>query len=367
MRNQEKSYISPRKVGARLNFTDHENYRSLEKLGIAFDSRDLKKMAAAIQFAGDSNLAPLTTPSITTPVQFLQAWLTGFVNVLTQARRIDELVGVAVQGGWEDEQIVQGVLEKTGQAVPYGDQTDVPLSSWNVNFESRNIVRFEEGIKVGRLEEARAAKIRLDTATAKREAAARSLEISRNTVGFYGYNDGENRTYGFLNDPALPAYVPSPNGAGGTSFWYDKTFLEIVADIKIMLSYVRVQSGDLIDPERTDMTLALPTNRVDQLSTVSDFGISVRDWMTKSYPRVRVVSAPELNNANASEAVAYMYAETVEDSGTDDNRTFVQVVPQKFMTLGVDQQAKAYIEDYTNATAGIMCKRPYAVFRMTGI
>jgi len=366
MKTPEKSYISPRNVRA-LHFTDHKNFRDLERLGITFDSRDLAKMEKAL-FATDDNLtAPLTAPSIGTPVQFLQAWLTGFVEVITQARRIDDLVGLVVQGAWTDEEVVQGILEQTGNATPYGDQTNVPLSSWNVNFERRTIVRFEEGMKVGRLEEGRAAAMRLDSAGAKREGAANALEIQRNSVGFYGYNDGLGRTFGFLNDPSLSGYVPVANGASGFPEWPTKTFLEITADIRTAMSALRSQSKDVIDPERVDLTIAIATGSVDYLTVTSDFGISVRDWLTKAYPHARVISAPELTDANGGDSVFYVYAESVADSGTDDGRTWVQVVPQKFMTLGVEQQAKAYIEDYSNATAGLLLKRPYAVVRFSGI
>ncbi len=364
MRAQEKSFIAPRKVGS-LKFTQTEKFRDLQRIGIGFDDRSLRNMAAI--FAQDSALtSPLTVPSITTPVQFLQAWLTGFVEVVTAARRIDELVGIVTQGSWEDEEVVQGVLEQTGKAQPYGDYTNVPMSSWNVNFERRTIVRFEEGMKVGRLEEARAAAIRNSSADSKRNAAANALQIQRNAVGFYGYNDGDNLTYGFLNDPALPAYINLPNGAGGSSDWSTKTFLEITSDLRSSLAQLRAQSKDLIDPERVNITLGIATSCVDYLTVTSDFGVSVRDWMTKAYPKVRVVSAPELDAANGGDNVFYLYAETVDNSGTDDNRTFVQVVPTQFMTLGVMQMTKAYEEDYTNATAGVMCKRPYAVVRCSG-
>jgi hypothetical protein len=164
----------------------------------------------------------------------------------------------------------------------------------------------------------------------------------------------------------LPAYIPLPNGASGFPQWSTKTFLEICSNIRVGMATLRQQSQDLIDPERTDITLAIATDSVDFLTVTSDFGISVRDWLTKTYPRVRVVSAPELSAANGGDNVYYLYAETVADSGSDDNRTFIQVVPQKFMTLGVMQMTKSYEEDYTNATAGIMCKRPYAVVRFSG-
>jgi hypothetical protein len=44
----------------------------------------------------------------------------------------------------------------------------------------------------------------------------------------------------------------------------------------------------------------------------------------------------------------------------------VQVVPSKFQVLGVEKGAKGYKEDYSNATAGVFCKRPFAVVRRTG-
>jgi hypothetical protein len=44
----------------------------------------------------------------------------------------------------------------------------------------------------------------------------------------------------------------------------------------------------------------------------------------------------------------------------------LQVVPAKFKVLGVEQKAKGYMEDYSNATAGAMLKRPYAMVRYYG-
>ena len=45
----------------------------------------------------------------------------------------------------------------------------------------------------------------------------------------------------------------------------------------------------------------------------------------------------------------------------------IQPIPTKFQVMGVQQLAKAYEEDYSNATAGAMCKRPYAIVRYYGI
>lgn len=366
MRNKsrELSHIEGRNVRP-LNFTQVEKYGDLARIGIGMDERNVQKMYEGIGM--DAIQQGVTTPSIPNLVQFLQNWLPGFVKVLTAARKIDELIGITTAGNWEDEQIVQGVLENTGTAVPYGDYTNVPLSSWNVNYTPRTVVRFEEGMRVGRLEEARAARERVNSGESKRESAGLALEIQRNTVGFNGYNAGQNLTYGFLNDPNLPAYVTVATGASTSTLWSRKTYLEIIADIRAGIVAIRTASQDQIDPEKTPITLAIATNSVDYLSVTSNFGNSVRDWLTETYPNVRVCSAPQLNSANGGANVFYMYADRVEDLSTDDGRTWVQVVPAKFQLLGVQQMAKGYEEDYSNATAGVMLKRPYAVYRATGI
>lgn len=350
----------------------------LRKLGIAMDSQSLSEMYNAYRkyaaqdgnaFAMDSDfVAPLSTPSLMTPIQFLQTWSPGFVNAVTRAMRADEAIGVSTIGRWEDEQIVQGFAEKTGRAKPYQDETNVPFSSYNTNFESRNIVRFEEGMKIGRLEEARAAAMNYNSADAKRQAAAQALEIERNFVAFYGYNAGANRTYGILNDPSLPAYVTVANGAAGTPTWATKTALEIIQDIIAAAQALQTQSGDLIDPERMPTTLLLPTPVFQYLKVVSTLvSNSVYDWLKSNFPAMRVMSCPEFAAANGGANVFYLYAEDFGDGSTDDGRVWMHMVPARFVTLGVQQLTKGYEEDYCNATAGVMLKRPWAIVRRSGI
>src|SRR5574343_897239 len=192
----QRSYIGPRQVKA-ANITAQDVndalLADLPKYGINLTPNVVRQMIRAQEahFAAmgmDSLQGLTTTASITTPIQFLQNWLPGYVNIVTAARKIDALVGIMTAGSWEDEEIVQGVLEHTGSATPYGDYTNVPESSWNANFERRTVVRMEEGLRVGRLEEARASRIRMDSAGEKRNADQLALEIERNKIGFYGYN-----------------------------------------------------------------------------------------------------------------------------------------------------------------------------------
>lgn len=343
-------------------------FGQLKMIGIDVSDRVVAEMMAGMGLDAAPDLQPLVgLANVGAPLQFLQAWLPGFVAIATAARKIDEIVGVTTVGSWEDEEIVQGAIEPVGLAQAYGDHNNIPLASWNVNFERRSIVRFEQGISVGILEEARTAKMRVNTSAQKRNAASLALDILRNRIGFYGWNGGAGRTYGYLNDPNEPAYTNFPNGASASPLWSTKTFLEITADIRLMTAALRTQSQDLIDPEKDATTLTLATATIEYLTVTSDFGISVRQWIKETYPAMRIVSAPELNGANGGANVAYLQAEKVTDGMSDDGgQVWLQMVPTRFMTLGVEKHAKNYIEDYSNATAGVMLKRPYALVRKSG-
>lgn len=366
--SRELLYIAPRDVRAvEMSAEDASDYALLSHFGINLDPQHLARMAANAGYGMDAQ-APVTQASITVPIQFLQNWLPGFVRVNTAARKADELMGISTLGSWEDEEIVQGILEPIGGAVPYGDYTNVPLSSWNTNFVRRTVVRFEKGLKVGALEAARAARIRVDSAGEKRGSAALALDIQRNLIGFNGFNSGNDRTYGFLNDPGLPAYVTvAATGTGSSTTWASKSMLQIITDIQVAAAQLQNQSQDTINPQDVDITLGVATAVYQYLATPSDLGYSVIKWLKDTYPRMRVVSAPQLNAANGGANVFYMYAEKVEDGASDDSRVWLQCVPAKFQALGVEKISKAYVEDYTNATAGAMCKRPYAVVRYSGV
>jgi hypothetical protein len=370
--SQVHSHISGKAVRPFRDFNPRE-YQALSKIGIHLSPRDVRQMQMASADSQETGMDalqyPSTTPSITNPIQFLQNWLPGFVNIITQARRIDMIIGITTAGDWEDEEIVQGELENLGTAVPYGDTTNIPLSDWNANWNTRTVVRFEEGMAVGLLEEARSAKIKVNSSDQKRVSATLALEIQRNRIGFFGYNNGLNYTFGFLNDPNATAYVEFANGAtSGSPAWATKTFMDITADFRTMFSALRTQSGDNVDPKMVDITVAVATAVVDYLTIPPVYGAgSVLSWLQDNYPRVRIVSAPELDAANAGDNVCIMFADSVsDDASTDDGKTWLQVVPAKFKVLGVEQKAKGYMEDYSNATAGAMLKRPYAMVRYYG-
>ena len=144
-------------------------------------------------------------------------------------------------------------------------------------------------------------------------------------------------------------------------------FAEITAYINNAANELRTQSGSNVDPFNDDITLAVASDAIGALAVATDFNVSVMDWIAKTYPKMRVVSIPEFTDANGGASVFYMFAENLKGDSTDNGRTFDQIVPSKLRALGNEARLKGFTEAYSNATAGVFCKRPYLVIRRSGI
>lgn len=348
-----------------------DGINALSRVGVVYSDfalqtyRQAYGMDAAVTIPGLSvNPGQANAPYM----QFLQTWLPGQVHVVTQARKADQLFGVTTVGSWEDEEIIQEILEMVGVAQPYSDLGSVPLSSWNLTYEKRGVARFEEGFSVGELEGLRSGRIGVNASQAKRDAAALALEIARNRVAFFGYvNATSYPIYGALNDPNLPAYQTLPSGVT----WDAANRAQIISDLMFAMASLRKGSKEVVDPTTDRLKLVIASDKIDYLNTPSgtgaEMGETAKDWLTKNYPNVTVESCVEFNGANGGSDIFYLYAESVAESGTDGGSVIEQMVPVRLRALGVDTSCKQVTEDFTNATSGILCKRPFAVFRGTGI
>lgn len=351
---------------------DGASMDDLAMLGLQFSPGAVHELRRAYQgFSMDAAAGPATVnmASAGVPVQFLQTLLPGTVRVVTAARKIDDLIGRTIAGNWDDEEIVQTIVELTGQAQPYGDYTDGPLANFKTDFERRTVIRFLMDMEVQILEEERAARIRQNSGELKRSASGQALAIEHNRIGFYGYSDGESRTYGFLNDPNLPDYQTVPAGDAGGTLWKNKTFMEITGDLLIAASRLRVVSREVIDPEKTPCVLALSSSIREFLNKTNDHGMSVKQWIKENYPNWRIDSAPELDGANGGANVFYLFAEEIPggDGEAGTQKVIDQYVPAVFRLLGVERKAKGVYEAHSSATAGVLVKVPFAITRYTGV
>lgn len=294
-------------------------------------------------------------------LEWLQSWLPGVVRAATQPSTIDEIVGVMTAGEWSDEEVLIRSASPVAKAELYGDHTNIPLASVNTGDDARGVVRFEQGFQVSILEEERQGRAGYDIASEKRVSAELSLELSRNRVGFYGFAAPNSRTFGLLNDPNLPAYVSA------SAPWATATFDQMVADLNAMEGRIDAAGRGIIKDDMA-RTLVIPTGFRQYMNKTNSFGMTVYQWYTQNYPNTRVITSPELLGANGGANVAYMFVDSVPVTGnTATDQTIIQIVPARFRVLGTEQRAKGYIEDFSNATAGVMVLKPWAVQRLTGL
>ena len=343
--------------------------RRLKELGaLSLDAAQAKTIdrdhLAQLGISLDSALTGPAVNSSALMSSLLETMLPGVVRISTSVRLIDEIAGVRTVGRWEDERIGMRAASPVGKAELYGDTSNIPLASYSTSLEYRHVVRFEQGFMVGKLEESRQSIEGFNAAAEKRDSVNESLEMARNRLGFLGFNGGSNLTYGLLNDPSLPAYQTA------TSVWTGATvFSVIIGDLQRMISALETQSAGNFQ-DNMNVTLVLPLGYravLNKVNPVSATGETVRSWLDAQLPNVRYIFAPEFVGANAAANVAYMFIENMKGANDSDGSTISQLVPEKFRILGSENRIKGYIEDATNALAGILIERPWAFTRMTGI
>ena len=307
----------------------------------------------------DSALVGPAGPSGSAQVEFLRNWLPGTVRQLTTVRMIDRIAGIQESGNWFDLEVVQKTLSHVAKAELWGDSSNVPLANYKHGYETRSVVNFEQGYETTRLAEARENAAGINMQQEKRGSAILSLEIARQDVGMRGFAGGAMRVFGLLNDPGLLAYETATT-------WTGKTFDQKVADIQSWTDQLFVQAGGHVD-NNTEMLLVLPNGYQSAMTTPNTLGMSVLAWAKENYPNMRVEYAPEFIAANGGANVAYLVAERVEDGSDDGGQALIQIVPAKLVNVGSEQRVKSFIEDFANATAGVIVKRPYLIVRVSGL
>lgn len=319
--------------------------------------------ALGLSIAEDADVDGVLEQTGFTPLQYLQYPLNKPIEVLTTPCLIDKIAGrMTGTIDWEMENVIQPAIENTGVPRLYGDDADVPFASFNTDFELRTIQRFELGCRVGRLEDARFAKMGAlgfksphDT---KRASIAKAFQLLQDEIGFRGMINGSGVTEGLFTDHNLLGAETLPNG--GTWLTTSNTYEKICADIRFLFGTLNSQTDTHFDGMAGDKCqLVLPPLYKNALTTANSLGKTVLEWLKENYPGCEVVAAPRAKNANgAAGGVIMLIADEL-----GGNEVIKQIVPTVMRLLGVEQRMKHVAEDYTFATAGVIVKQPLGIVR----
>lgn len=338
---------------------------AFDEIGFSFDKSALDTLMS-IQGGKacgmDASPDMQTTPSASAAVQFLQHWMPDTIELLTTANDLDKALPRVLAGRFQDEVIVQAIAELTGMAAPYSDRGAGNFADFNINYEVRHVVRQRVDMEVGRYEEMTSAEAHVNAAELKRNAVRRILETTRNIIGYKGYFEGVNRTYGLLNDPNLGAYETVAAGASASTEWKNKTALEIQRDILAAISKLSAQCAGNFDSDSDRFIILISQKVKDYLNKSNEYKLTVKAWLKENYPNVELRTSAWLNGANGDQNVMYVFADSL-----GGHKVMYNLVEDVLRLMGVAQLGVITQEQYANACAGVMVVQPLGIVRYTGI
>lgn len=322
---------------------------AMERMGFTVDSAifdDSKYMGILKSYAQDAGLS-LGEGNIPALGQFFQFWFPDTVRALYRGRSAKQVYGVDQVGDWTTEQVVQPKLELTGDMALYDDFSRPPLTSYNLGWATLDTVRFEVGVEVTKLEEARAAGMRQNAYQLKKEAIILKNDIFMNKVFWDGFADlGNNRkrVYGILQSIGEANNMP-----------IDILAAEVDDVQKEMARWVQNLTNNLagnFDPTRDAIVFNLPLAWQSVMIKTTEYGWSVSDWLKKQYPNVEIRYSVEL------EDLAIVFAPMVDGVG---KKTVSLLQTSALRLIGAVPTQKGMQECYSSSVAGALVACPAAI------
>lgn len=340
---------------------------SIIRAGYGGDKAAINAFATMDNSAASAQI-PMNTNAL---AQFFQHWQSGIVRTATAPRNAEKILGYTQSGSFETEQVVIRSLEQHAGVSAYGDLSDVEHASYTVAHPYRHVVRFQAGLETSLLENLRQSATGINAIEEKRAAVRRAFAINDNAVALFGYNGGSNRTYGLFNDPNIEPYQDVPMGTSGAQDWGGKTWLEKINDIMMSVNRIVMNTNTGFNPINDNFCWVIPARIQTELASMNDLGTqSITDWITKTYPKMRIETLPELSEIAGGADAWYMFAEKAMDvdDSTDDGQV-ISILSQvkMFLVSTLPNSGGGVDEKYASATAGVFVKRPILVTRASGM
>lgn len=303
--------------------------------------------------ASDSTPSMITTPNGSIPAAFTTYFDPQVVRVALAPLKSEKIMEPVQRGTWDDTDLQFMIVEPTGQATAYGDYDNDGTADANVNWERRQTFHFQTHVKVGDQEASRAARMNLNVAGEKQQAAIMTLNRLRNKINFFGIEGLEVR--GILNDKDLPAPITPAAGAK----WSTKSPEDIVADVLNLYADAQKRSDGTLEMD-SPMTLALSPNLEPVLGRTNSYGLDIKKQLTLKFPGLRIETAPEYATANGE--LVQLIPDRV--MGYEVGNT---VFTERLRFHRTEIRTSSYAQKLSAGTAGAVIKYPYGIAQMLGV
>jgi hypothetical protein len=320
------------------------------------------EIGSNLSLAMDAQPTLVTTPNAGIPFFFTQFVDPEIVRILQTPNKGAMLYGEQKKGDWTTQTALFQVVENTGEVSSYGDFNENGRSDVNMDWVSRQSYLFQTIIEYGDLEVDRAGEARLNLVAEKQRAAALTLDKFEDYCYHFGVANLAN--YGILNEPSLPAAMtPTTKAAGGVKWVNNGAVVaqasEIYADFQMLFNQLTANSFGYIDMN-SRFKLVFPNAVASALSAVNSFGITIREFISKTFPNVEYVTDPRFTTASGN--VVQLIAETF-----DGTKTGECAFNEKMRDHQVVRALSSYKQKRTGGTWGFILRRPLAVAQLLGV
>lgn len=340
----------------------------MRKQHIYLDSAKLAEVQGIGVFNGVKMMdaQPGFSPAnINMPAGILSQVSVNVVENILQYRAGDEALGgrQKLLDFYQQEYYVP-MVERLGSSVPYNDYDDAISAGINLSFDKTGHYRFSNNVVVGELEEAQLSAANVNARDYITSASSEALMIEFNRVAFNGYvdNGGKNLVYGLLNNPSLNAYENS------TKKFADMSWEEVVTFFSSAMAKIRKQSGNNIQ-RGSKLRAVVSAKAFDYLRLkYTNLGVNVLTEIQRSMETIgvefKIISAIELDNANANQDVIYFILEN-NLGGVSDTTTlgYSEIARMGNVVVG----SSYTMQKMSVGTTGAVVFKPAFVLRYTNI
>lgn len=356
-----------KKYNSYQNALMHCGAKLVKDLKRAQDSSEKEAISKSLGFQGlfADSIQPSQYPATNfVPYQFLTNLDPNYIANLMLKLVGEEVLGSRIFGDWFDESVIFQAIEHQANPQLYTIGSNIATSDVNINFEERNVVRIQLAMMGNQLGIQRVSKINLDLVAELRKAAMRGIALRLDQITFNGFDDGGNKTYGLLNDPLLFPTFPLAFGDWTSP---TATFATITADIRSMAQELLTRSLNNVDAEQEPTTLAVASDSYSALAYATDFGMSVRKYISDTYPMMDVIAVPRFNQAIGGLNAVYLMADSFNDGYSPNSEVISNIYQSKFRVMGNSIEYTGTVrESYMAATSGVTVRRPQLVVNAAG-
>jgi hypothetical protein len=297
--------------------------------------------------------ALITTANTTVPVELTAYIDPRVVEILTAVRNARALFSEVQKGDWTTTYDKWAVEELTGASQPYTDYANGTTSGVNYDWMSREQYVYQTTITYGDKELDVSARAKIDLASRKQTAAARTLDIDSNKFALLGV--AGKAIYGVLNDPNLPS------STAVSTAWASVNAEGIYNDINTKLfSPLTTASGGHITYD-TPLKLAVSPAMNSFMGKTNSYGKTVGEMLKAQFANLEIVIIPELASMAAGDTI-FLIAPELDGS------------PSAELPFGVKMRAgrlvpglSHYSQKFVASTYGGIVYRPFCFASITGM